>query len=399
MRPVRKRRISRSTPAVALLIETSNRYTRELVHGVRAYMREHGDWAVHLTEQGRGDLPPPWLSHWEGDGVIARIENAVIEAAVRALGVPIVNVSATGLASEFPVVISDSAAVTRLAAEHMLERGLKHFGYCGDARFVWSAAHGENFKEFLESRGCACALFDSRPEDFEDWGQEQKKLARWIQSLPKPAGIMACYDIRGQQVLDVCRQLGVRVPDEVAVIGQHDDELLCELCHPPLSSVIPNPRRAGYEAAALLAEMMRTGRVVRRTIKIGPVGVATRQSSDVVALNDPQIARAVRFIRENACSGITVQDVLTAAPMSRTLLERRFREFLGRAPHEEIVHVRLRRAKELLAISDLTVSEIAERAGFASPEYFSAAFKRLTGQSPRQHRSAGKPQKRRAEPS
>jgi LacI family transcriptional regulator len=232
-----------------------------------------------------------------------------------------------------------------------------------------------------------CSVFESTPADFADWEREQGKLADWIKSLPKPVGIMACYDIRGQQVLAVCRQLGLHVPDEVAVIGQHNDELLCELCDPPLSSVIPNPRRAGYEAAALLHRMMRGQRVIARTYAIAPTGVATRQSTDTVALNDRQIATAVRFIREHACQGIDVQDVLRAVPMSRTLLEKKFRKYFRRAPYEEILHQRLQRAKELLAGTDLPVADIAERAGFTSPEYLSAAFKRQAGMNPRAYRT------------
>jgi LacI family transcriptional regulator len=372
--------------AVALLIETSNRYTRELLHGIRAFMGQHGEWAIHLTEQGRGDLPPPWLANWKGDGIIARIENEAIELAVRAVGVPVVNVSAAGLAPDFPTVISDSAAVAELSSAHLVDRGFEHFGYCGDRRFRWSAAHGGNFAASLERRDYRCSVFASTPEHFADREGEHRRLAEWIKSLPKPVGIMACYDIRGQQVLAVCRQLGFQVPDEVAVIGQHNDELLCELCDPPLSSVIPNPRRAGYEAAALLHRMMRGQRVTARTYAIAPIGVATRQSTDTVALNDRQIATAVRFIREHACQGIDVQDVLRAVPMSRTLLERRFRIFLRRAPYEEILHQRLQRAQELLAGTDLPVADIAERAGFSSPEYLSAAFKRQIGMNPRAYR-------------
>ena len=242
---------------VALLIETSNAYARELLHGIQSYARENRHWALHLTEQGRGETPPAWLRSWRGDGMIARVETKSVAEAVRQAAVPVVNVSAAELAPEFPTVISDSAAIARLAAEHLLERGFRHFGYCGDARFAWSARHGENFVRHLADAGFECAVFDSQPADAEDWEREQRKLARWLRSLPKPAGVMACYDIRGQQVLDVCRAVGVAVPDEVAVIGQHNDELLCDLCDPPLSSVIPNARRAGYEAAALLDRMMR----------------------------------------------------------------------------------------------------------------------------------------------
>jgi LacI family transcriptional regulator len=363
---------------VALLIETSNAYARELLHGIQSYARENRHWALHLTEQGRGETPPAWLRSWRGDGMLARVETKSVAAAVRQAAVPVVNVSAAGLAPEFPTVISDSAAIARLAAEHLLERGFRHFGYCGDARFAWSARHGENFVRQLADAGFECEVFDSQPADAGDWQREQDKLTRWIRSLPKPAGVMACYDIRGQQLLDVCRTAGVAVPDEVAVIGQHNDELLCGLCDPPLSSVIPNARRAGYEAAAVLDRMMRGQGKSPEVVLIEPVGVVTRQSTDVVAVSDPRISAAVRFIREHACERIGVEDARKVAVLSRTLFERRFRKLLGCAPYEQILKVRLAKARELLALTDLTLAEISERTGFSSPEYFSAALhKRL----------------------
>ncbi|MDA0811009.1 MAG: XylR family transcriptional regulator, partial [Verrucomicrobia bacterium] len=262
--------------SVALLIETSNRYSRELLHGIRAYMRENGTWAVHLTEQGRGDVPPPWLRGWEGHGIIARIENKRIESAAREPGVPVVSVSASGLAKDVPTVISDSAEVARLAAEHLIERGFRHFGYCGDACFAWSADHGRNFASHLEQQGFRCHFFVSQKEDTSNWQAEQRRIGNWLKTLPKPVGVMTCYDIRGQQVLDVCRHTGLQVPDEVGVIGQHDDTLLCELCDPPLSSVIPNPRQAGYHAATLLDQMMDGRMVEAKVYPIARLGVTTR---------------------------------------------------------------------------------------------------------------------------
>ncbi|HSA01761.1 MAG TPA: substrate-binding domain-containing protein, partial [Candidatus Paceibacterota bacterium] len=182
-----------SRTAVALLIETSNAYARELLHGIQTYARANRHWALHLTEQGRGETPPAWLRSWRGDGLIARVETKSVADAVRQAGVPVVNVSAAELAPEFPKVISDSAAISRLAAEHLLERGFRHFGYCGDGRFAWSTRHGGNFVRHLADAGFECAVFDSRPSDAEDWEREQRKLAQWIRSLPKPAGVMACY--------------------------------------------------------------------------------------------------------------------------------------------------------------------------------------------------------------
>ncbi len=373
-------------PAVALLIETSNCFGREVLQGIRAFMGEGRGWAVHLTESGRGNEPPPWLARWRGHGIIARIENEAIARGVRALKLPVVNVSAAGAGAEFPTVISDSQAIAGLAAEHLLERGFQHFAYCGDGRFSWSAVHGKNFAAYLDSRGHACSWFESAAQDFADWELERRKLGEWLAALPRPVGVMACYDIRGQQVLEVCRELGIYVPDEVAVIGQHNDELLCELCDPPLSSVMPNARRVGYEAAALLQRGMSGETLPLRTLLIEPVGVMTRQSTDVVAVHDSQVAAAVRYIRGHAREAITVSDVLRAVPMSRTILERRFKQLLGRTPYQQILRERLERVKTMLTTTDLTLEAIADRMGFEHPEYLSVAFKRQTGQSPSAYR-------------
>ncbi len=375
--PIRRRH------SVALLIETSNRYSRELVHGVRAFIQQQPSrWAVHLTEQGRGDVPPPWLARWEGDGIIARVENRRIEGALRKKGLPVVSVSASGLAPDLPTVISDSASVARLAAEHLIERGFRHFGYCGDARFAWSTTHGQHFQRTLEEHGFDCSHFQTQRGDFADWKLEQRKLGTWLKSLPKPAGVMTCFDIRGQQLLDVCKRLRLRVPDEIGVIGQHDDTLLCELCDPPLTSVIPNPREAGYQAAALLDKMMRRRKVEAKIYPIAATGVATRQSTDLVATEDPQLAEAMRFIRRHALEGIRVGDVLKHVPMSRTLLERKFRDHFDRSPYETIQSLRDQGASSLLLNTDLPVAEVAERCGYISAEYFSADFKKRSGHSP-----------------
>ncbi len=377
----------RKERSVALLIETSNRYSRELLHGIRDYMQGEGRyWAVHLTEQGRGDIPPPWLKRWQGHGIIARIENRRIEKAARQTGVPMVSVSASGLARDVPTVISDSEAVARMAAEHLIDRGFRNFGYCGDARFTWSNEHGKHFERTLRQAGYSCSHFPSLKNDHTNWLTEQRKIAAWLKTLPKPVGVMTCYDIRGQQVLDVCRQRGFPVPDEVGVIGQHDDRLLCELCDPPLSSVIPNPRQAGYQAAGLLDKMMDGQDVAAKIYPIAPIGTATRHSTDLVAIDDPAISAAIRFIQANALEGIHVSDVLQAVPMSRTLLERKFQRYLNRSPYEMIQRIRFQHAEELLLKTDLSVSEIAQRSGFLTPEYFSAIFKKRVGVSPRAYR-------------
>jgi LacI family transcriptional regulator len=375
---------------VALIIETSNSYARELLRGIRAWGREHEAWAFRLVEQGRGAAVPAWLRRWPGDGIIARVENEAIAGALKATRLPVVDVSAALPEPAFPRVVTNSEAVTRLAAEHLLERGFTHFGYCGDPQFLWSAQRRKYFETHLRKRGMSCSEFDPRkiPTGTTTAEGEVSSIARWLAQLPKPVGVLACYDIRGQQVLEACRLAQLAVPEEVAVIGVHNDELLCELCDPPLTSVIPNARRAGFLAAGLLARMMQGDHVPPQVHYVEPIGVAARQSTDAVAVTEPKISAVVRFIRDHAAERITVSDVLRAVPMARTLLERKFKQFFGHTPHEYIQRVRLDRAKMLLNSTDLPVGAIAERLGFEYSEYLSVAFKRATGLTPKSYRAS-----------
>jgi LacI family transcriptional regulator len=383
-------------PDVALLIETSNAYARGLLRGIRAYIREHRSWSIYVGEQRRGEPAPMWLKKWHGDGIIARIESAAIAEAVVASGLPAVDVSAARYVPELHYVETDDGAIARLAAEHLLLRGFRHFGYCGDPRFNWSNWREEHFERLIAEAGFDCRIYRSRPRrrGVAPWEQERADIAAWIRSLAKPVGVMACYDIRGREVLDVCRQLGASVPDEVAVIGVDNDELLCDLADPPLSSVIPDTHRTGYEAARLLDLLMamKKGTVPNHSELptahlIKPLGIRTRDSTDVLATDDSDLSAAVRFIRAHATQGIKVEDVLRAVPLSRRVLESRFQKLLGRTPHEEITRIQVERVKELLTETDLSLSAIAHRAGYRHVEYMSVAFKRETGQPPSTYRA------------
>lgn len=390
-RPARSPRTDRRRRRVALLIESSNAYARGLLRGVRSYVREHGRWATYLLEQGRGERPPAWIAKWRGDGIIARIENRAIARAVRTCGAPVVDVSAARLLPSAPWVETDDDAISSTAARHLLDRGFRHFAYCGDARFNWSRWRCERFVAALRAAGFDCRVFDTdaapRHAQSDDPERQQRLIAGWLRTLPRPVGVMACYDIRGRQVIDACRAIGAAVPDEVAVVGVDNDELLCDLCDPPLSSVTPDSHRTGYTAAALLDRMMSGRDVPAEGHLIAPLGVATRRSTDVLAIDDADISAAVRYIRDHACDGISVEDLLDHVPMSRRVFEHRFKTLLGRTPHQEIARLQIERATQLLRETDLPLSTIAPRAGFRHVEYFSAAFKRQVGMPPSHYRS------------
>lgn len=379
----------KARPDVALLIETSNAYARGLLRGIRGYIREHRSWSIYVGEQRRGEPAPSWLKKWHGDGIIARIESAAIAEAVLATGLPAIDVSAARYVPELLYVETDDAAIARLAADHLLQRGFRHYGYCGDPRFNWSNWREEHFQRLITEAGFACSVYRSsqRRRGTASWEQERADIAAWIRGLPKPVGVMACYDIRGREVLDACRQLGVSVPDEVAVIGVDNDELLCDLADPPLSSVVPDTQRTGYEAARLLDLLMAGQSELPAAHLIRPLGIVARDSTDVLATDDSDLSAAVRFIRAHATHGIKVEDVLRAVPLSRRILESRFQKLLGRTPHEEITRVQIERVKELLTETNLSLAAIAHRAGYRHVEYMSVAFKRETGQPPSTYRA------------
>lgn len=381
--------------SVALLVETSNAYARGLLEGIVKYVREqHTPWSMHLLEQGRGDRPPAWLAEWQGDGIIARIENREIARVVRKTGLPVVDLSAARTMRDVPCVETNDRAIAQLAAQHLLERGFRNFAFVGEPPFKWSEWRRDYFCEYLREHGYPCYVYEPPTGAAKNSvGDQQQQLIDWLRALAKPVGIMACYDIKAQQVLDACRVDGAAVPEEIAVIGVDNDELLCNLSFPPLSSVQPDTLRTGYEAAAYLDRMMAGEQVPPDTILLDPLGVVTRQSTDVLAIDDPNVASAVRYIREHAYDGINVSDVLRHVSLSRRALEKRFQELVGRTPHEEIVRLRIERVKQLLTETDLSMEVIAQRSGFSYVEYLSAAFKRATGRSPRAYRQMQHPKR------
>lgn len=332
--------------------------------------------------------PPEWLSHWRGDGVICRSTTSEWARIFRRRRIPVVDLNDLHLDLGLPRVSSDMRAIGRLGACHLKERGFRHLAFCGFSGEAWSEQRRAGFAEAAQERVAPGSVYESPWAGLREnpWEHERNEIVRWLESLPRPVGIMACNDVRGQHVLDACGHLGAAVPDEVAVVGVDNAETFCELCNPPLSSVVPNAEGIGFEAAALLDRLMAGSAAPAESLLMEPLGVVTRQSSDVFAVEDPLVARAVRFIREHACQGIKVSDLPGEVHCSRSVLERRFREHLGHSPQEELRAIQLRRVKELLTETDWTLPRIAAAAGIEHPEYLSVIFKRETGQTPGQFR-------------
>lgn len=393
MSPIHSRSSTRkaATPrrrSVALIVETSVVYGRQILRGIARYLKTHADWSVFLDERELHMPPPEWLSHWHGDGVICRSTTLEWARIFRRRRIPAVDLNDLHLDLGLPRISSDMRAIGRLGAGHLKERGFRHLAFCGFSGEAWSEQRRKGFVEAAPEMVAPGSIYESPWAGLREnpWEQERNEIVRWLQSLPKPVGIMACNDVRGQHLLDACGHLGAHVPDDVAVVGVDNAETFCELCNPPLSSVVPNAEGIGFEAATLLDRLMAGSPAPTESLLIKPLGVVTRQSSDVFAVEDPLVARAMRFIREHACRGIKVADLLGEVRCSRSVLERRFREHLGHSPQEELRAIQLRRIKELLTETDWTLPRIAAAAGIEHPEYLSVVFKRETGQTPGQFR-------------
>jgi LacI family transcriptional regulator len=369
----------RSRPHVALIIESSIEYGRGLLRGIARWLREHGPWSIFLEQRELGAALPGWIRAWDGDGIITRSDDPRIVKS----GLPTVGLyDRAEDRLRLPMILNDNLAVGRMAAQHLADRGFRHLAYYGLRGERWSELRLEGVAAVAASVKATLAVHPSGGR----WEASQERLRRWIFGLPRPLGLVAANDIHGLRALDACRRAGLAVPEQVAVVGADDDAELCELSDPPLSSVTFNPERVGYEAAALLDRLMATRAGPGEPLLVPPLGVSTRQSSDILAIDDADVAKAVHYIRRHAFEGITVGDVLQEVPLSRRALEHRFRRRLGRTPKEEIQRLRLERAKSLLASTDLPLARISDRLGFHQPAYLSAVFRKQTGMTPAAYR-------------
>jgi LacI family transcriptional regulator len=374
------------TKHVMLVIETSKVYGRALLQGIGRYALAHGAWSLYVEERGLLERHPTWLAKWRGDGIIFRSTTREQVAAIQQTGLPAVDTNSDVTDHGLPLVYADEAGVAEAAAQHFLERSFQHFAFCAHETRNWVEWRRQAYVDYLAIRRVAvnCLALERRLT----WDQQRKRLASWVQSLPKPVAVLAANDVCGMRLIDACLSVGIRVPEEVAVLGVDNDDVICNLTSPPLSSVDPNAERVGYEAAALLDRLIGGGRKPPGPVWVRPAGVVTRQSTDIIALDDPEMVQAISFIRHSACLGIKVDDVVDHVAISRATLERRFASLLGRSPKEEILRIRLDRVKRLLSDTDYTLPRIAELTGFKTHAHMSVAFKHAVGQTVGQYRLA-----------
>ncbi|HEX4124896.1 MAG TPA: DNA-binding transcriptional regulator [Tepidisphaeraceae bacterium] len=363
-------------------------YHRRLLNGFAAYARLHL-WTLTVVN-------PDSLRQLAGldrhaDGLIL-MPHPLVDEFARPFKCPAVCLSGAVADAPWPIVKTDDVAVGRLAAQHLIERGFRRLAFVGEYSASWWAIQRQRgFFERAGEAGLECAECGTpasarRRKPSPRAASREIAIAKWIATQPLPMGVMGCNDYWGARVIAACQAMNLKVPGDVAVIGVDDDDLHVEICNPPLSSIPHQYDRLAHEAAELLRRLIAGEAPPDRPVLIAPGALVVRQSSDTTASHDPLVAEAARFIRQHLAEATGVKDLLGELAVSRSLLDQRFHQMLGRSAAEEIRRARIERARQLLAGSDLPTPLVASQSGFSSAWQFSKTFRRETGKTPTEYR-------------
>lgn len=373
---------------IGLVFSHTLAYCRGVLRGIKWYAEAAPHWTFLPVSPEPHSLRT--LHAFRPAGVIAHIFSEELARSLARLRAPVVNVCGVLPEAPLPRIGVDDRRCGALAAEHLLACGLRHFGFVGHRDHGYSLRREAGFREGIERAGSRVAnYYESRPRPFDPMGRlwaQDRAIQHWVRDLPEPVGIFAPNDIWGVQLTEVCLRAGLQVPEDIAILGVDDDDLLCEFARPSLSSIALPTQRIGYEAAREVDRLLRGAKARSRPLLLPPLGVIARRSTDILAIEEADVAASLRIIRQRAYQPIRVTDLLREVPASRRSLERRFRKVLGRSILDEIRRVHVERASQLLAQTDLPLHRVAERSGFTDAKRFSSVFRRLVGLTPSAYR-------------
>lgn len=380
-----KRKIER----VALLLRSDMAFDRAIARGVGDYIRNHKGWIILMDPLMEVTLEG--LRHWNPDGILTSIHLSSIADVLSLSGVPTVGFGTYEEARAdqlpIPMVASDQEEIGRMAARHFLHRGLKNFAFCGgDERAFWCQQRLAGFEEVLREEGYEVDVFKPDFQGPIRMPEAVKAVGAWLRGMPRPTGVFVFFDGWARWVLDACVLEGLKVPQEISVLGVDNDRWLCELAQPRLSSIDPNVKTAGYLAAEMLDGLLKNQLEPPKVKLVAPSEVVERDSASFMAFKDPLVAVAIRYIRDHACDPITTADVLKVTGMSNSTAYRKFMKEFGRPIHAEIQRTQMERVKKLLTTTNLKVTVIATQAGFSNIRYLTKVFRDATGQTPTEYR-------------
>lgn len=388
-RPNKRKDSVNRVKRVALLLESDMAFDRAIARGVGEYIRSHTGWVVLMDPMTEATLEG--LQYWAPDGIITSIHLPAINDIATLTDVPMVGFGSYSEEQDghlrFPIVTSNQEEIGRMAARYFITKGMRHFAFCGgDESALWCQQRRDGFREELQKNGHSCDIYEpdfSSPAHMPD---AIRSLGTWLESLPKPTGVFVFFDGWARWVLDACVIQHLQVPQQVSVLGVDNDRWLCELSQPRLSSIDPNVMTAGYTAADILDRLMKGDTACPKLTFIDPSKVEERDSSNYLGFDDPEVAFAMRYIKEHACDPISPTDVLKVTGMSNSTAYRKFIKSIGRSIHSEIQRIQMDRVKELLTSTNLNVTSVAQQAGFENIRYLTKVFRDATDLTPTEYR-------------
>lgn len=385
-----------SKHSITLLLNASKTYDRKVIEGIGHYLQtSKADWDLYLEEDFLARFEN--IDEWGGDGIIADFDNPEIQEALMKTKVPVVGVGGSYSNPDdypdVPYVATDNYELVNTAYQHLKQKGIEQFAFYGTPQSEhhrWSEEREKAITSICKADGYDCQIYRGHPIKPETWQNTIKRLSDWLQSLPTPIGIIAVTDARARHLLQVCDHTGMLVPDKLCVIGIDDDEIARFLSRVTLSSVSQGCFEMGFEAAKKLHRILNGQKCTTKPHLVPPAGIIERQSTDFKAIKDTHVMQAMHFIRQKACRGIKVDQVLDYVGISRSNLEQRFKEERGHSIHNEIHHEKLRKACSMLKNTSQTTSEIASVCGYPSLQYMYAVFKKHFNKTPREYRDEAK---------
>lgn len=376
---------------IILLLDFAEEYSKSLLKGISKYSMEHGPWTycrmpLYYRETIGMEGILEWAKDWGADGIIGQLYNDKDMDKIANSGIPIIAQDFKERFTEIPNITGAYREAGIIGAEHFLKKGYRNFAFYGFNDIVWSRERAEGFEERVNSAGYQVHYFEHRKSRSSDlWYYKSQSLSRWLKSLPKPIALMACDDNQGLHITEACRQNKIRIPEEVAVLGVDNDEMLCELSDPPLSSIALDLEKGGYDTAKLLSRLI-GGLSEPYDIIVKPTQVITRQSTDIYATNDAHIASSLRFIHKNIEKNLQVDEIVKQVPLSRRSLEKRFLQITGMPVYKYIFNLRMEKFTQKLLETDHTIFEIALDLGLNDSKNIARQFKQVKGCNPIEYR-------------
>lgn len=373
---------------IILLSDFAEEYGKNLLRGIARYSKDNGPWTfcrmpAYYRDTIGIDGILAWAKEWKADGIIGQFYNNDEVRRFKKANIPLIAQDFKERLQDVPNITGDYKEAGRMAAEYFLKKGFRNFAFYGFRNIVWSRERAEGFKERVKEAGYDVHLYertDSRATDL--WHYKPSTLTRWLKSLPKPVALMSCDDNLGNHITEASRQIKIKIPDDIAVLGVDNDEMLCDLSDPPLSSIGLDTEKCGYEAARLMHKMIEQGPGKFEDIVVQPTQVVSRMSTDIFASSDKYIVDALKYIHENLDKNLKVNQVLKEVPMSRRSLEKRFVMTTGYPVYEYIYNKRIEKFTQKLLETDMTIFEIALDLGLSDSKNIARQFKQLKGLTP-----------------